>query len=99
MSQHVISVRTNVVTFVVLLGLLFATIGAAYLPLGQLHLPVALSFAAAKAILIGLFFMHLYYARHFTWIVSIAALLWLGIFVTLTLSDYLWRGSLQILGK
>jgi cytochrome c oxidase subunit 4 len=99
MSQHVISVRTNIITFVVLLLLLFATIGAAYLPLGQWHLPVALSFAAAKAILIGLFFMHLYYARHFTWIVSIAALLWLGIFVTLTLSDYLWRGALQILGK
>jgi caa(3)-type oxidase subunit IV len=54
MSQHVISVRTNVVTFVVLLVLLFATIGAAYLPLGHLHLPVALSFAAAKAVLIGL---------------------------------------------
>jgi cytochrome c oxidase subunit 4 len=99
MSQHVISVRTNIITFVVLLVLLFTTIGAAYLPLGNWHLPVALSFAAAKAVLIGLFFMHLYYARQFTWIVSIAALLWLGIFVTLTLSDYLWRGSLNILGK
>jgi cytochrome c oxidase subunit 4 len=99
MSQHVISVRTNIVTFAVLLVLLFATIGAAYLPLGNWHLPVALSFAAAKAILIGLFFMHLYYARHFTWIVSVAAILWLGIFLILTLSDYLWRGSLNILGK
>jgi cytochrome c oxidase subunit 4 len=99
MSQHVISVRTNVVTFVVLLLLLFSTIGAAYLPLGFMHLPLALSFAAAKAILIGLFFMHLYYARHFTWIVSIAALLWLGILLFLTLNDYLWRGALNILGK
>jgi cytochrome c oxidase subunit 4 len=91
MSQHVISVRTNVIVFVALLVLLFTTIGAAYLPLGHLHLPLALFFAAMKAVLIGLFFMHLYYARHFTWIVSIAALFWLGIFITLTLSDYLSR--------
>ena len=48
MSSHVVSVRTNMIVFVALLVLLFATIGAAYLPLGPLHLPLALSFAAAK---------------------------------------------------
>ena len=39
MSQHVISVRTNIIIFVVLLVLLFATIGAAYLPLGHSTFP------------------------------------------------------------
>ncbi len=99
MSSHVVSVRTNVIVFVVLLALLFTTIGAAYLPLGALHLPLALLFAATKAVLIGLFFMHIYYRQHLTWIVSTASLLWLGILLALTLSDYLSRGWLDIPDK
>ena len=99
MSDHVVSVRTNIAIFVALLILLFATVGAAYLPLESLHLPLALTIAAAKAVLIGLFFMHLYYRHHLTWIVSMASLLWLGILLALTLSDYLSRGWLDIPGK
>jgi cytochrome c oxidase subunit 4 len=99
MSSHAVSVRTNVVVFVVLLALLFTTIGAAYLPLGPLHLPVALFFAATKAVLIGLFFMHIYYRHKLTWIVSSASLLWLAILLALTLGDYLSRGWLDIPGK
>ena len=44
-----------------------------------MQIPLALTIAAAKAVLIGLFFMHLYYRHHLTWIVSMASLLWLGI--------------------
>ena len=72
MSGHVVPVRTSIAIFVALLILLFATVGAAYLPLGSLHLPLALTIAVAKAVLIGLFFMHLYYRHHLTWIVSMA---------------------------
>jgi hypothetical protein len=32
-------------------------------------------------------------------VVSIAAFLWLGILIALTLNDYLWRGWLDIAGK
>jgi len=99
MSGHVVTVRTNIVIFVALLILLFATVGAAHLPLGPLHLPVALTIAAAKAVLIGLFFMHLYYRHSLTRIVSMASLLWLGILLALTLGDYLSRGWLDIPGK
>ena len=99
MSGHVVPVRTNIAIFVTLLILLFATVGAAYLPLGSLHLPLALTISVAKAILIGLFFMHLYYRHNLTWIVSMASLLWLGILLALTLSDYLSRGWLDIPGK
>jgi len=34
-----------------------------------------------------------------TWIVSVASLLWLGILLALTLSDYLSRGWLDIPGR
>ena len=39
MSQHIMPVRTNVLVFVILLVLLFATVGAAYLPLHSDHPP------------------------------------------------------------
>ena len=99
MTTHIVSVRTNVIVFIVLLVLLFATIGAAYLPLGPLHLPTALLIAAAKALLIGLFFMHVHYRHQLTWVVSIASLLWLAILLALTLTDFLSRGWLAIPGK
>ena len=99
MSQHIMPVRTNVTVFVLLLVLLFATVAGAYLPLGVLHFPVAMTIAVAKAVLIVLFFMHLLYSHRLTMVVSVAAFLWLAILIALTLSDYLSRGSLGILGK
>ena len=76
---HSEPIRTNVLVFVALLALLFATVGAAYLPMGSLHFPVAMLIAAAKAVLIVLFFMHALYSNRLTLVVSVAALLWLGI--------------------
>ena len=99
MSQHIMPVRTNVLVFVILLVLLFATVGAAYLPLGDWHFPVAMTIAVAKAVLIVLFFMHLLYSHRLMMVVSVAAFLWLGILIALTLSDYLWRDVLKIPGK
>ncbi len=98
-SQHVMPVRTNVTIFIILLVLLFATVGAAYLPLGALHVPFAMTIATAKAVLIVLFFMHLLYSHRLTMIISIASFLWLAIMIALTLNDYLTRGVLHIPGK
>jgi cytochrome c oxidase subunit 4 len=99
MISHVVSVRTNVVVFLGLLALLLVTIGAAYLPLGTWHLAAALFFATAKAILIGLFFMHILYRDRVTWIFAGASVVWLAVLVAFTLGDYLSRGWLQIPGK
>ena len=98
-SQHVMPVRTNVMVFVALLVLLVMTVGAAYLPLGILHVPVAMTIAAIKAVLIVLFFMHLLHSHKLMMVVSVASLLWLAIMVVLTLNDYLTRGVLDIPGK
>jgi cytochrome c oxidase subunit 4 len=97
--QHVMPVRTNVTIFVILLVLLFATVGAAYLPLGGLHVPIAMTIATAKAVLIVLFFMHLLYSHRLTMIISVASFVWLAIMIVLTLNDYLTRGVLDIPGK
>jgi cytochrome c oxidase subunit 4 len=98
-TQHVMPVRTNIAVFVALLVLLVATVGAAYLPLGVLHVPIAMTIATIKAVLIVLFFMHLLHSNKVTMLFSVAALLWLAIMVVLTLNDYLSRDVLNIPGK
>ena len=99
MNHDIPSIRTNIHVFVVLLVLLFATVGGAYLPLGALHFPIAMAIAAAKALIIGLFFMHLLHSHRLTMVIFAASFLWLGIMIALTLADYLSRGWLQIPGK
>jgi cytochrome c oxidase subunit IV len=99
MNQHIASIRSYVAVFVALLLLLFATVAAAYLPMGPLHFPVAMAIAAAKAVLIVLIFMHALHSHRFTVVVCAASLLWLAIMLALTLSDYHSRGWLDIPGK
>jgi cytochrome c oxidase subunit 4 len=96
MKQHIATVPTNVFVFVTLLGLLLTTVGAAYLPLGPFNFPVAMLIASAKAVLIVLFFMHALYSHRFTLVVCLAAVLWLGIMIILTVNDYASRGWLDI---
>jgi cytochrome c oxidase subunit 4 len=99
MTQHIASVRTNCVIFGILQVLLLATVGAAYVPMGPLHFPVAMTIAAIKAVLIVLFFMHALHSHRLVYVISIASLLWLSIMIALTLSDYHSRGWLDIPGK
>jgi cytochrome c oxidase subunit 4 len=99
MSQHITPVRTYRAVFVALLLLLVATVGASFLPLGAWHFPIAMTFAVAKAVLIVLIFMHVLHSHRLTMIVALAGFLWLGIMLALTLSDYLSRGWLKIIGK
>jgi cytochrome c oxidase subunit IV len=99
MNHHIPSIRTNRNVFVVLLVLLFATVGASYLPLGPLHFPISMAIAVAKALIIALFFMHLLHSHRLTMVIFAASFLWLAIMIGLTLADYLSRGSLNIPGK
>jgi cytochrome c oxidase subunit IV len=102
MKQHISSVQTSRNVFVALLVLLFATVGAAYLPLGNWHFLIAMSLATVKAVLIVVFFMHVKYSHRLTAIICAASFLWLGIMIALTLTDYLSRtprGWINIPGK
>jgi cytochrome c oxidase subunit IV len=99
MNHGIPTIRTNIHIFVVLLVLLLATVGAAYLPLGPLHFPTAMAIAAAKALIIALFFMHLLHSHRLATVIFAASFLWLAIMIGLTLADYMSRGSLGIPGK
>ncbi len=99
MNQDIASIRSYIAVFVALLVLLFATVGAAYVPMGPLHFPVAMIIAAAKAVLIVLIFMHALHSHRLTLVICSASLLWLAIMMALILSDYHSRGWLDIPGK
>jgi cytochrome c oxidase subunit 4 len=102
MKQHISSIQTNAAIFIALNVLLFATVGAAYLPLGDYHFLIAMALATVKAVLIVMYFMHVKYSHRLTAIICAASFLWLGIMIVLTLTDYMTRethGWLQIPGK
>lgn len=99
MTHHIISVRTYFIVYVALMLLLVATVGAAGLPLGSLHLPVAMTIAVIKAVLIVLIFMHVYYSSSLVKISSVSSLLWVALLLSFLLADYFARGWLGVPGK
>lgn len=88
---HVPTVRSYAVVLVALLILTALTTAVAFVDLGTLNAPVGLAIAAAKATIVALIFMHLRDSTRLTIAVVISAFLWLGIMMTLTMSDYLTR--------
>jgi cytochrome c oxidase subunit 4 len=99
LHHHIIPVRTNLIIFGILMGLLVLTIVMSYAPLGPLHFATAMVIAVVKAVLIVLYFMHVKFSRRLVWVFSTAAFVWLGIMMVLTLNDYLTRGWLTTPGK
>jgi cytochrome c oxidase subunit 4 len=84
--------------FAALLVLTGLTVGVAYLDLGLLNTVIALTIATAKALLVVLFFMHVRYSHRLTWVFIGAGVFWLLLLLVLTLSDYLTRGWLPVMG-
>ena len=78
-------------TFIALLALLLATIGVNFLQLGLGNLALNLGIAAAKAILIGLYFMHLSAASALVRSAAFAGLVWLALLFGLSATDYALR--------
>jgi cytochrome c oxidase subunit 4 len=84
-------IRTYIVVWIGLLGLLALTVGAAYVPLGEFNTITAVSIAVIKAVIIALYFMHLRYSPRLTWVFAGAGFFWLLILFTLSLGDYATR--------
>ena len=91
MATKSVSETTLYITGGALLLLTLSTYLAALIDLGIGNLIVALLIAAAKALVIILYFMHARYGSKLIWIVIGAALLWFGILFVLTMSDYVSR--------
>lgn len=92
MSGHISPKSTYLTIFGALLMCTILTVIAAFINLGNLNFLVALAIAIFKATLVVLFFMHVKYGSSLTKLIVGTAFFFLGILLTLTLSDYLSRG-------
>jgi cytochrome c oxidase subunit IV len=98
MVSRVTPVRVYLTVFAALLVLTALTVAASWLQIGIWHTPLALAIAACKAVLVGLFFMHLLHSDRLTWLIVGGSFLWLAILFALTLSDYLARPAISLSG-
>jgi len=64
---------------------------AAFWEMGIFNPVIALAIACTKAVLVILFFMHVYYSSKLTKLTIAAGFFWLLIMITMSLSDYLSR--------
>ncbi len=94
MSQHVVTIRTYLFIYLTLLLLTALTVGASVLDLGRWHAATGLTIAGFKALLVFLFFMHVWYGAKLIWVVVLAAVYWLFILIGFTMSDYVSRSWL-----
>jgi cytochrome c oxidase subunit 4 len=102
-EEHIVSPLIYIVVLIALMGLLVLTLIATFVDLDKLiagpnhqghaywNMAVALLIAILKALLIIMFFMHIKYSPRLTWPFAVAGFVWLGILLTLTMSDYTTR--------
>jgi cytochrome c oxidase subunit IV len=99
MAEHVTSQKTYLLIWAALMVLMIATAALSRVDLGAWSTPVALAIAVIKALLVILFFMHVRYeGATITWVMVVAGFFWLGILLTLTMTDYLSRGYIGVAG-
>lgn len=83
--------RRSLLVWIALIVLLLLTFGSAYLRLGAWNSTVNLAIAAAKALLVAVFFMHLRSASTMLRIVAVAALFTLALLFVLSHTDFATR--------
>lgn len=94
MSEPTHSHPTPGLYAIILLALVIGTCltwGIAFVDLGKWNPVVALTIAVVKAVLVILFFMHVFYSSKLTKLTVAAGFFWLLIMITMSLSDYATR--------
>lgn len=90
-SSHVVPVRVYFIVLSLLFVFTVVTVLAAFVELGPLNTPLALSIAIFKASIVVLFFMHVRYNTPLMWVFAGAGFFWLLILLALTMQDYVSR--------
>jgi cytochrome c oxidase subunit 4 len=98
-NTHIDSVGIYVKILLALLVATAVTTAVARVDLGGFSVVVALGIASVKMVLVALFFMHVRHSTKLTRLVVLGGLLWLGILLLLTMTDFATRGILGVPGK
>ena len=98
-KTHIDSVGSYVKILLALLVATAVTTAVARVDLGGFSVVVALGIASVKMVLVALFFMHIRHSTKLTRLVVLGGLLWLGILLVLTMTDFATLGILGVPGK
>jgi cytochrome c oxidase subunit 4 len=92
---HITPIKTYITIAALLMILTAVTVTVSFIDLGPYNVSVALLIASVKALLVAFFFMHLFYDNKLYLIIFAMALLFLTIFLTLTMFDTSTRGAID----
>lgn len=95
-NHHIVPVRTLLIVFAALLGLVVVTIAVAFFDFGIFNKAIALSIAVTKAALIMLFFMNLRHTSKLIWIFAGLGFFGLAIMIIIAMGDYVARGGVIV---
>lgn len=84
---HVVPIPVLLAVFASLMVLTFLTVAVTFVDLGSFNLWIALAVATAKGSLVVLYFMHLRYDSSFHSIVFLCAIVFLFLFLGITMLD------------
>ena len=99
MTEHIVTKKQYALIFGILMVLTLATTAIGMVDLGRLNVVVALVIATIKALLVVLFFMHIYWSSKLNKLVVVSGVAWLALLLWLTLTDIFSRGWLPFPGK
>ena len=99
MAEHIVTKKQYAYVFAILMVLTLATTAIGMIDLGRLNVVVALLIATIKAVLVVLFFMHIYWSNRLNKLAIASGVAWFGLLLWLTLSDFATRGWLPFAGK
>ena len=90
-DHHIVGPKTYLIVFLCLLFFTGLTVGAAFVDLGEFNPVIAVGIACIKAVLVILFFMHIYYSSRLVKLTVAAGFFTFLVLITMTLSDYISR--------
>jgi cytochrome c oxidase subunit 4 len=93
-KEHILPRKTYLLVAVALLTLTAITVKVSFIRLGGFNAIAAIGIATLKALLVSFFFMHLLYDRKIHLFIFSMGLLFVGVFIALTMFDTLRRADI-----
>ncbi|MBU0985607.1 MAG: cytochrome C oxidase subunit IV family protein [candidate division Zixibacteria bacterium] len=93
-TPHVLPLQVYLGTAAALFVLTVVTVMVSFVDLGGWNIVVALAVASVKAAAVGLIFMHLWFDRKVFLVIFLAGIVFLTIFIGLTMLDTMRRGDI-----
>ncbi len=90
-EHHIVTPMTYTIIFGTLLTFTGITVGAAFIDLGIFNPIIALAIASIKAVIVILFFMHVFYQSNLVKMTVSAGFFTFLVLITMTLTDYISR--------